>query len=107
MSISLTDSEHDDQDEEGVHHGKYRSGDGRDHGLERLDAAEEANDAEGPHELHQPVRDVGDPKVDQRDADDEHVEPVPAAADEALEPIREDVEDELHREGEGEEHVYA
>ena len=71
----------------------------------RLDAAEEADDAECAHELDEPVGDVGDAEVDERHADDGEVEDVPPVVGEAGEPVGEGVEDELARERGGEEEV--
>ena len=100
-----TDAKEDDEDDEGVHHGDDGGGDGGDHGLEGLDAAEEADDAEGAHELDEPVGKAAQALPGEGDEDDDHVEPVPAVAEEALGEVGEDVEEQLRGEGEGEEAV--
>ena len=45
--FELTDSSYDEYDDVGVHHGRDRAGQGRHHFTERLDLAEEPDDADG------------------------------------------------------------
>ena len=46
-----------------------------DHLLERLEAAEEADDAAGPHELDQPGLHAGVREFDEGEEDNHHVQP--------------------------------
>jgi hypothetical protein len=100
----LTDAEDDDEDDEGVHHREEGGGDRRHHLLERVDPPEEPDDAQGAHELDEPVGDVERPQIDEGHEDDEYVEVVPAAVHEWGEPVGVGVDAELHGEvgGEGE-----
>ena len=52
MSWLLTDTEHDDEDDEGVHHGEDGGGDGRDHLAQLLDSPEEPDHPQRPHQPH-------------------------------------------------------
>ncbi len=72
-----TDAEDDQEDDEGVHHREERGGNGGDHLLEGVDASEEADDAEGAHELDEPVRDIERAEVDEGHGNNEDVEVVP------------------------------
>ncbi len=95
----------DDHDEEGVGHGDDGGDAGRDHLLERLDAAEEPDHAEGPHHAED-----GDGQVDraqsrQGENHDDEVHDVPAAPEEGPEPVGVEVEEQLDGEDDGEEHV--
>ena len=51
---ALTDAEHDDENDEGVHHGEDGGGDGGDHLSQLLDAPEEPDDPQRPHEANEP-----------------------------------------------------
>ena len=97
-----TDAEDDQEDDESVHHREERGGDGGDHLLEGVDAAEEADDAEGAHELDKPIGDIERAKVDEGHEDDENVEVVPAVVGEEGEPVGVHVDSELNGEVDGE-----
>ncbi len=100
-----TDAEDDEEDDEGVHHREEGGRDGGDHLLEGVDAPEEADDAEGAHELDEPVGDVERAEVDEGHGDYEHVELVPTVEGEHGEPVGVRVDDELDGEVDGEDEV--
>ena len=98
----LTYAEDDDEDDEGVHHGEEGGGDGGDHLGQLPHPAEEPRDAERADQPHQPVRDAEGPEVEDGHEDDGGVEPVPPVADEAVQPVCEEVDGQLDGEEGGE-----
>ena len=101
----LTDAHEEEEDEEHVEDGEQRHGEGRDDLLERRDAAEEADDAQGAEDADDARRLVGDDERHERHGHDEGVEDVPRVLDEGAEPVGEGVDSELRREEEREEEV--
>ncbi len=70
-----------------------------------MDASEEADDAEGAHELDEPVRDVERAEVDEGHGNNEDVEVVPPIVEEYGEPIGVHTNGELDSEVDGEDEV--
>ena len=92
IKCSLTDPEHNEEDDEGMHHRHDGSSHGRYHSLEFFDAPKEANYTKRPHELDEPVGNVGNPEINERNAHYDHIEPVPTVALKAFEPVGKNVE---------------
>ena len=103
--MELTYAHEQEEDEEHVHDGQQRHGQRGDDLLERLDAAEEPDDAEGAEDADDAGGLVGDDERHDRHGDDEGVEQAPGVLDEGLEPVGEHIDRQLHREEEGEEEV--
>ena len=71
-----TYAEHDDENDEGVHHGEDGGGDGGDHLSQLLDAPEEPDDPQRPHEANEPRRDGREDQIYHGHTDDENIQPV-------------------------------
>ena len=102
---ALTDAHKEEEDEEDVEHGRQRQREGRDDLAQRLDAAEEADDAEGTQDAYDAGGLVGDNERHDRHGDDEGVEQAPSVLDEGLEPVGEHVDRKLYCEEERKEEV--
>ncbi len=98
----LTDAGHDEEDEEGVEHGKDGLRDGVENLPDRLDAGEEAQHPEGAEAAQHAGWDVDGTQGDQGHGDDEEVEEAPGVGEELLPPARKHVAGQLHREDGGE-----
>jgi hypothetical protein len=91
----LTDGHEDDHQHEGVEHGGQGGGEGGDDVLERGQAAEDADDAEGPDDAQDGDVDVKRAEGDEGEGDDGDVDYVVAAGDEGCEPVGVGVGEEL------------
>jgi hypothetical protein len=100
--IGLTDHGDDEHDEEGVAHGDEGDGEGGEDLLGGLEAAEEAHDAEGAEDADGEVEGAED---DEGHEDDARVEDGPGVGEELADWVREEIEEELHREEGGEDGV--
>ena len=69
----------------------------RDHLPQLLDASEEPDDSEGPHQPHQPVRDIEWPKIHHGHDDDEQIQPIPTAPHEFARQVCKHVHAKLQR----------
>ncbi len=102
---ALTDSGDDEYDDVGVHHGGNRVGKGRHHLPERLDLAEEPDDADGTEGYDDAHRQVDGSEADEGEGNHHQVQQVPPVAEEGLEPLSIQTQDELDGEDYGEEQV--
>ena len=96
MERLLTNAEDDDEDDESIHHREERGGDCCHHLFQRVNPSEEPDHSQGPHQLHEPVRNIQRAQIDKGHEDNENVEIVPAAVHERGEPVRVSVDAKLY-----------
>ena len=102
----LTNRADDEQDEEGVEHGRQRCRERRHDVAEGAHAAEEAHDAEGAEGAEHVDGHGHGPERDEREGDDDEVESVPAVAEEGADPVGVEVDGKFDREDCGEKSVH-
>jgi hypothetical protein len=97
-ALRLTDHCDDEHDEEGVAHGNERHGEGGEDLLAGLEAAEEADDANGAEDADGEVEGA---ECDEGHEDDERVEYRPAVGEKVPAPVGEHVDEQLDGEDSG------
>ena len=101
----LTEGHDDEDDEEGVGHGKERVGQRREDLGDGGQLAEDAQHAAAAQQQDQAQRDADRGEADDGEGDDDEVEDAPGVGDEGTPPVGEEVEEQLGREGDDQDKV--